>query len=47
MSGTQTQMNAEQAFFNIVEDLESVSFNDGQLVLTDGVNFLYFNPQQN
>ncbi len=47
MGGTQAQMTAEQGFFTVIEELETVSFSDGQLVLSDGVNNLYFNPQIN
>ncbi|HJJ74919.1 MAG TPA: META domain-containing protein [Methanocorpusculum sp.] len=47
MGGTEAQMNAEQAFFTVVEELDTVAFNDGQLLLSNGDTTLYFNPQMN
>ncbi|HJJ63036.1 MAG TPA: META domain-containing protein [Methanocorpusculum sp.] len=47
MGGTQTQMTAEQNFFNVIEELETVAFSSGQLVLSDGIDTIYFNPQIN
>lgn len=47
MGGTQAQMTAEQAFFEVIEELETVSFSSGQLVLSDDVDTIYFNPQVN
>ena len=47
MGGTQTQMTAEQGFFNVIEELETVAFSSGQLVLSDGIDTIYFNPQIN
>ena len=45
MGGTEAQMNAEQAYFEVIEELETVSFGNGQLILSDGIDILYFNPQ--
>ena len=47
MGGTEAQMNAEQAYFEVIEELETVSFGNGQLILSDGIDTLYFNPQMN
>ena len=47
MGGTEAQMNAEQAYFEVIEELETVSFGNGQLILSDGIDTLYFNPQIN
>lgn len=47
MGGTQTQMTTEQNFFNVIEELETVAFSSGQLVLSDGIDTIYFNPQIN
>lgn len=40
-------MTAEQNFFNVIEELETVAFSSGQLVLSDGIDTIYFNPQIN
>lgn len=47
MGGTEAQMNAEQAYFEVIEELETVSFGNGQLILSDGIDTIYFNPQMN
>ena len=47
MGGTEAQMNAEQAYFEVIEELETISFGNGQLILSDGIDTLYFNPQMN
>ena len=47
MGGTEAQINAEQAYFEVIEELETVSFGNGQLILSDGIDTLYFNPQIN
>ncbi len=45
MGGTQAQMTGEQTFFTVIQNLEYVSFSDGQLVLTSNVETAYAIPQ--